>query len=295
MIEMTSPRPEEEGERSTAEARWLLGEESKPSTPPPPSAAVASAPGESYDLDGSEPEPIHSTPPEVVPPVLAPPPLPKPKSKTKSRPDDVPDESADPEDAVDPVWSRWGEWGPTLILLGVVMVTLGALDVLAISIGLYRTAFALFPIGGVILVLLSYPIWITFERPVRVTPEQAVNDFYAALSHFLPHYRRMWYLLSSEGRDSTEFSTIEGLEAYWKRRLVALGKAEDLRYNPLQFEVVDFQSLKNSRQTAAKATYTVNVFSGSGRDDAPVATIPVQMGLVKGPDRMWYLDSGTLP
>ncbi|MHC5541633.1 hypothetical protein ACYOEI_25710, partial [Singulisphaera rosea] len=231
---------------------------------------------------------------EIVPPVLAPP-LPRPIPKPRPRTDAIPDESADPEDAVDPVWSRWGEWGPTIILLGVVMVTLGALDVLAISVGFYGTAFAIFPIGATILVLLSYPIWITLERPVRVTAEQAVNDFYSAISHYLPHYRRMWFLLSSAGRDAAEFSTIESFEAYWKQRLATLAKDPELRYNPLQFEVVEFQSLKNSRQTAAQATYTVNVFSGSGRDDAPIAAIPMKIGLVKGPDRMWYLNSGTLP
>ena len=54
-------------------------------------------------------------------------------------------------------------------------------------------------VGGLGAVVLSYPILITLERPVRITPEQAARDYFGALSHHFPHYRRMWLLLSARG------------------------------------------------------------------------------------------------
>ncbi len=62
--------------------------------------------------------------------------------------------------------------------------------------------------GAVGLLLLCYPLFITMERPIRITPEQAVNDYYAALSHSIPHTRRMWLLLSEEGRYSRLISVV---------------------------------------------------------------------------------------
>ena len=56
-------------------------------------------------------------------------------------------------------------------------------------------------VGGAGAVLLSYPILITLERPVRMTPEQALRDYYGALSHQSPHFRRMWLLLGKDGQD----------------------------------------------------------------------------------------------
>ena len=80
-------------------------------------------------------------------------------------------------------------------------------------------AFLTLVVGAVGAITLSYPILITLERPVRVTPEQALRDYYAALSHHLPHFRRMWLLLSTAGRISNAYGSFEGFKAYWTDRL----------------------------------------------------------------------------
>ena len=78
-------------------------------------------------------------------------------------------------------------------------------------------------------VVLSYPILITLERPVRITPEQALRDYYGALSHQLPHFRRMWLLLSTAGRISTAYGSFEGFKAYWKDRLATMRRVTPAR------------------------------------------------------------------
>ena len=83
----------------------------------------------------------------------------------------------------------------------------------------YGFTFLLLLVGAVGAVVLSYPILITLERPVRMTPEQAVRDYYAALSHHLPHYRRMWLLLARTGRTSSSYGSFEGFKAYWAEKL----------------------------------------------------------------------------
>ena len=84
-------------------------------------------------------------------------------------------------------------------------------------------------LGAMVAVVLAYPIWITLERPVRITPEQAVRDYYGALSHHFPHFRRMWLLLSSAGRISTAYGSLEGFKAYWRKRLSQLPRATRAR------------------------------------------------------------------
>ena len=78
-------------------------------------------------------------------------------------------------------------------------------------------------------VVLSYPILITLERPVRITPEQALRDYYGALSHHLPHFRRMWLLLEHGGRISTAYGSFEGFKAYWKDRLANMRRGTPAR------------------------------------------------------------------
>jgi hypothetical protein len=142
--------------------------------------------------------------------------------------------------------------------------------------------------------LLSYPLAITMERPVRVTPEQAVKDYFGALSHNVPHYRRMWLLLSSAGRSCPEFRSLEGFQAYWKSTLAAMGDGVPARFNPFLFEIDDFRSEKSKGQTTIDGTFTLRV-RHRRLADRPVRAFRVELGLVKGPDRMWYLNSGTMP
>ena len=115
----------------------------------------------------------------------------------------------EPSAMVEETWSRWAEWGPTAFFiacwLGVVLFVV----YLLFGMEAYGLAFLTLFGGGIIAIGLSYPILITLERPVRITPEQAVRDYYGALSHHVPHFRRMWLLLSTAGRTSTAYGSLE--------------------------------------------------------------------------------------
>jgi hypothetical protein len=136
---------------------------------------------------------------------------------------------------------------------------------------------------------------ITLERPVRITPEQAVKDYFAAASHHFPHYRRMWLLLSVLGRESGRFSTFEEFRAYWNAQI---GRWKSIKgasqFVPLTFEVENFQASKSTGKETAKADYTVIVTLRDRESDGPIETFRMIHGLVRGPDRMWYLNRSVL-
>ena len=127
---------------------------------------------------------------------------------------------------VDQVWTRWEEWSGTIFSLAAAGLALFVILYLLVAFDQFGLAFLAFLAGGAGLAFLSYPILITLERPVRVTPEQALRDYFTALSHHFPHYERMWLLLSSAGRVSSEFASFEGFRDYWKRRLAELARVE---------------------------------------------------------------------
>jgi hypothetical protein len=201
----------------------------------------------------------------------------------------------EPEAVVEEVWSRRAEWGPNLFVLAIWLFGLATFVYFGLGLGLYGLSFLALVLGGLVAAVLSYPILITLERPVRMTPEQAVRDYYAALSHHLPHYRRMWLLLSSSGRISWAYASFEGFKAYWKERLQKLRGAHAGPLTPLVFEVVEYRGDKSAGQSQVEAQFTVKVSVRGQRQAGPIATYPVEIGLVRGPDKMWYLDDGTLP
>ena len=101
---------------------------------------------------------------------------------------------------------QWAAWVTFIVLL--VSFGLGTehLGILLLTLLL----------GGMVAVVLSYPILITLERPVRITPEQALRDYYGSLSHHLPHFRRMWLLLSTaDGFDGIR--VIRGIQGVLER------------------------------------------------------------------------------
>jgi hypothetical protein len=214
-----------------------------------------------------------------------------------SRPKPAPERRARREEAeeatVDQVWSRGAEWGVNLAVLAA--AGLAVLFLFYMTSSDPGTAIMILLLGGAVMVALSYPILITLERPVRITPEQAVKDFYGALSHALPHYRRMWLLLSSAGKVSSSYSSYEGFRTYWKRRLAQLRADRVGGRTPLVFEIAEFKSDKSAGLKAVDARFTVQVFASGKTQSGPIDAIPVEMGLVKGPDQMWYLNRGTLP
>ncbi len=256
---------------------------------------------------GRRPEGTADPDPEPEPP---PPPRAEVRTRPKAKPIPVPVEDFDEDDArpstggvgeeyegeaaeVDPVWSRSLEWGPDLTRVG--MAAGATLFLLWLTAWSFAGMSLAFLVGGGATVLLLYPILITLERPVRITPQHAVADFFAAASHHFPHYRRMWLLLSTAGRASGHFRTFDQFRSHWRGRIESWKQGRAGKYKPLHFEVVDFRAEKATGGTTTSVTYTVHIHVRGEDDSPPLASYKMAHGLVKGDDRMWYLNRGTLP
>jgi hypothetical protein len=201
----------------------------------------------------------------------------------------------DPATLVEEVWSRAGEWGGTLIVVGAWLTVVFLVFFFCWGQELYATAFLALLVGALVAMIMSYPLVITLERPVRITPEQAVRDYYGALSHHIPHFRRMWLLLSTAGRVSTAYGSFEGFKSYWSDRLRRLRKGHAGAWTPLVFEVEDFKADKSAGKVRIDAEFRLKVSVRGQRNAGPIHGFPMQIALVRGPDKMWYLESGTLP
>lgn len=201
----------------------------------------------------------------------------------------------DPSEAVEQVWSRSAEWGQNLLILASAALPLFLLGYLLLSYEQYGLAFMLLIVSGLILALLSYPLVITLERPVRVTPEQAVRDYFNALSHHVPHYKRMWLLLSNAGRVSSDYASFEGFRSYWRNRLARLREGRASSLTPFKFQIDDFKSEKSAGMSEIEVSFVLRILIRGRRQEGPVETTQVKTTLVKGPDRMWYLDKGAYP
>jgi len=290
--------PSRNDEPERAQADWLMAEESgKPSSPSSASAPPSVTSDESYDILGADSDDHVEGSAAVVPPI----PPPKPKKPVKPPSSAAATESAPRErrsrprhGTVDEVWTRWAEWGPDVIRVGVVAALLLIPLYYSLMAMQFFVAFLILAGGGILLAILGYPLFITMERPVRITPEQALKDYYAALSHPKPHIRRMWLLLSSAGRSSPSFSSFDEFKTYWNNTLDTLKMGKASRFNPFVFTVRDFKAEKSAGLTELEAKFTLNV-RPRAEESAPGQNYPVVMGLVKGPDKMWYLDEGTMP
>jgi hypothetical protein len=276
-----------------ADAEALFRDTSSPRPSSPAPSAADQTGGGLYEVaEGPEQADEPSGPPPIPAAVAR-------RSKTKNRTEAGESREArpglDPSDAVEEVWSRGAEWGGSLSLLAVSGLVLLFLLYVALSSEHYGLAFLILLSGGAILVVLCYPILITLERPVRITPEQAVRDFFAALSHHMPHYRRMWLLLSNRGRVSGSFASFDGFRSYWNGRLFELHMGRASIWTPLKFQIEDFRADKSAGKSEIEASFTVHVLVRGCLQEGPVESYRVSASLVKGADRMWYLDKGTLP
>jgi hypothetical protein len=238
---------------------------------------------------GSAAPPIPAALPRDRPPA-------RPHDAARPRPARLGESSAIEDEAlVDVVWSRWAEWGPNLVVIAAWLFALAVILYFVMGWGFYGFGFFLLLVGATGAVLLSYPILITLERPVRITPEQAVRDFYGALSHHLPHFRRMWLLLTRTGQTTSSYGSFEGFKAYWTDTLRTIKGSRAGAMTPLVFEVENFRADKSAGKSRVDVKFTLKVSIRGQRQAGPVASIPGQMSLVRGPDNMWYLESGTLP
>ncbi|MDB5353326.1 MAG: hypothetical protein JWN86_4573 [Planctomycetota bacterium] len=283
-----NPSPGNSDDEKIADARSLFGDdETAEKNRSHPSRRQGAPLGEGYEIEGGVPDDEPAPPPRA-------PIAPKRPAVSRDRAEGkVVEEQPIEESSVDDVWSRWGEWGPTLLRLALIAAITMVLTYFAFGIGI-GTAFLVLMLGGAAFVLMSYPIAVTLERPVRMTPEQAVKDYFSAASHHFPQYRRMWLFLSTKGRSSPEFFSFAEFQSYWQRRLGELRGGHVKSTTPLVFEISDFRSEKSAGKTALGGKYTVTVRS-RGESTEPLATVRISSSFVRGPDSMWYLNSGTLP
>ena len=291
---------DDEGKRSDPEigaAEWLFRDEpASRAVKPTGSAPVGAGSDETFDLvDSPAGELEAADPPMPSAPVVE---RSAPREKEAATPrarragESYP---IDPEALVDVIWSRGAEWGPNLLIVGAWMLGFGVFLYFLLGWELYWPGFLVLMVGAVGAILLSYPMLITLERPVRITPEQAVKDFYGALSHHMPHYRRMWLLLARTGRTTSSYGSFEGFKAYWNEKLRTIKGSKAGSLTPLVFEVENYRGDKSAGKSQVDAKFTLKISIRGQRDAGPVASIPGQVSLVRGPDKMWYLENGTLP
>jgi hypothetical protein len=290
---------DDQGKRSDPEiaaAEGLFQDEPAGKTARPTTPVTATGEGETFELADSpftgveEAEsPIPSAPSMDPPaPRLRDPAKPKAVRTGESYP-------IDPEALVDVVWSRGAEWGPNLLIVGAWLLGFGLILYFLVGSLPYGLSFLLLLIMAVGAVILSYPMLITLERPVRITPEQAVKDYYGALSHHLPHYRRMWLLLARSGRTSSSYGSFEGFKAYWNEKLRTIKGDQAGTFTPLVFEVENYRADKSAGKSQTDVKFTLKISVRGKRQDGPIASIPSQISLARGPDKMWYLENGNLP
>jgi hypothetical protein len=295
------PRSEsgQRGDPEIAAADWLFHDEpaEKPAKPTGLAAPdVGAGAGETFELaDSPLAEPEAEDPP-------VPPDRPTGSAPTRTRDAARPKvdrarepSAAEAEALVDEVWSRGAEWGPNLVVLAAWLFAVAIVVYFLFTWEAYSLGFLLLLAGGAVAVVLSYPILITLERPVRITPEQAVRDYYGALSHHWPHYRRMWLLLARPGRTSSSYGSFEGFKAYWADKIRTIKGDRAGSFTPLVFEVEGFRGEKSAGKSRVEVKFTLKVSIRGQRQAGPIASIPGEVSLVRGPDKMWYLECGTLP
>jgi hypothetical protein len=292
MPHMDNP-PSTPGDRKDPEiaaAEWLLRNAESPGAGSTQPAGPVIAPGSSEGFELADvPEPAATAPPfsgAVGPREAAS------GEQAESRPRKRMVTPSAP--AVEQVWSRGSEWGSTLVVLACWSAAILGLAYFTLGAEHYEMTGLILLVGGLGAVVLSYPILITLERPVRITPEQAARDYFGALSHHFPHYRRMWLLLSARGRTSAQFASYEGFKAYWTQRQDQLREGHAGRFAPLVFQVEEFRADKSAGKTEIDSRFKVKVLVRGRRKEGPIWSLSLERSMVRGPDGMWYLDDGTL-
>jgi hypothetical protein len=297
---MEDPRSRPDARKSDdiAAAEWLLEESPAQESVQSPSPVVAPKSGESFEL--ADASVVLEKPDEMGA-------LDAQRRPVRSGADTSGQASTGPVGAsrrpraglesgplVEQVWSRTSEWGPTIVVLFCwASLVLGILY-LTVSWELFELSVMVLAAGCLCGLILSYPMLITLERPVRITPEQAARDYFGALSHHLPHHRRMWLLLSARGKVTPQYASYEGFKKYWNERLAQLRKGYAGPFSPLVFVVEEFRSEKSAGRTEIDAVFRVKVFVRGRRGEGPIWSLPVERTFARGPDGMWYLDDGTL-
>jgi hypothetical protein len=141
----------------------------------------------------------------------------------------------------------------------------------------------------------AYCVVTSLEIPVRVTPDQAIQEFFAAASHRLPNYRRMYFLLTDEAKHCGVFHDYVQFRAYWADRLAELSRSP-VWLVPLEFCIEGLKHRYNDDKTMATMRYLIKVVPrGRAEFVKPLAEFDARNVVVKGPDGQWYLNDGTMP
>lgn len=281
-----------------ADAGWLLDRPAdRPAPPPEPGPEAgpgAGGEGEgTYEVVGGGAEADRGDP---IPPVVRREP---PPDRARSASEDVQPVPSAEASPVDPLWSRFGEWGTDLLRAAGTLV--GGLLLVALAVRFVGFGAALLALiaSAVAVGAALYPVLITLEPPVRLTPEQAVAQYFGAASHARPHFRRMWLLLSDEGKAAPEFGSFDRFRAYWVDRLDRLrAEAPDdplgRWINRLHLRPTAFEAPRSQGLTVVRARFTLEVAPGPDDRAEPIASFTRALRLSRGGDRMWYLDDGRL-
>jgi hypothetical protein len=218
---------------------------------------------------------------------------PAPESETTfqatSEPDTQPAAPDFPEDPpeVRDVWTRWVDWKEPVILGGGGIV----LASLIFFWGSY-VAMVIFLAAGL---YAAYYFVISMEVPVRVTPEQAIQEFFAAASHRLPNFRRMYGVLTSDGKRCDAFADYGQFRSYWRETLSQLNSSPSWLV-PLEFRIEGFKCRYNEDKSMARLRYALRIGPRGRLESArPLAEFDVRNLVVKASDGQWYVNDGTLP
>jgi hypothetical protein len=84
------------------------------------------------------------------------------------------------------------------------------------------------------------------------------------------------------------------LPSYWSKRLTQLRESRAGRFTPLVFQVEEFRNEKSAGKSEINADFRLKVLVRGRRKEGPVLDMRLARRFVRGPDKMWYLDDGTL-
>ena len=253
----------------------------RPSSPDSVSHAGGEAQESEYVLE--EPEPSDSSTFHAPPEAAA---VPKRKAREQDHAQGA-TAKRKPKPRVSRPWNLQAELKPVLvgplalIVLGLVTCTPAS----HVFVGVLIT------LAG--LALTGYLVAVSLDRPVRVTPEQGAREYFECLDHHLPNFRRMYFLLTDDAKDSPEFATYPRFRAYWKFRLARLRPA-DGGFRPVAAKLTNFNAHYNRARNWARASYTLE-FRLRGAEGQPLSSYELTGDLVKGADGMWYLNEGRIP
>lgn len=194
-------------------------------------------------------------------------------------------------------WTRFEESGPAIFR--VAAAGMGTLVLAWLFAGWQTLHIAgwICVLGAILTTAMAYPLVVGLERPIRMSPERVVRDYFEALEHHGPLLRRMWIFLAPEGRQGRYFANLDQFQFYWKRRIREWRhRGDGLPMTPVSISIENFQQTFDPEiDNLRHLKFTVAVSLRGKRDKGPVSTYQVEWSAVKASDRQWYLLNGDLP